>query len=77
MALTDNSEQTMILIYVVGMYLAVGVLFALVFVVALIEKVDPGAVGSPWTFRVIIFPGCVVFWPVLLRKYLQRKREIR
>lgn len=32
--------------------------------------VDEGAHGSGWGFRLIIIPGIVVFWPLLLRKWI-------
>ncbi|MBA4054892.1 MAG: hypothetical protein C0490_09285 [Marivirga sp.] len=61
----------MLILYGVLIYFVTGILFAVVFVTKLIHVVDESSAGSPWSFRLIIFPGCVVFWPVLLRKYLK------
>jgi hypothetical protein len=60
----------MLILYLLGLYLAAGAIFAIWFLIALIEKIDDSAAGAPWTFRLIIFPGCVVFWPLLVKKYL-------
>jgi len=65
----------MLILYAVMGYLFVGVLFALLFVTLLIHKVDKGSIGVSWSFRVIIFPGCVIFWPVLLKKYLASSKD--
>jgi len=60
----------MLILYAVITYLLGGVSFALLFITRLIHKVDEGSIGAPWTFRLLIFPGCVILWPVLLKKYL-------
>ncbi|HVU94433.1 MAG TPA: hypothetical protein VHE34_04380 [Puia sp.] len=51
-------------------YLAAGTLFALVFVLFGVQKVDPTAHGATAGFRIIIIPGCILLWPILLRKWL-------
>ena len=61
----------MIILYLIMIYVSIGVFFAIIFLTKLIQSVDEGAIGSPWTFKVTIFPGCVILWPVLLRKYLK------
>lgn len=64
----------MLILYVILVYLFVGVLFALQFLTRLIHKLDEGAKESSLSFKLIIFPGCVVFWPLLLKKYIMTKR---
>lgn len=62
--------------WVVGglaMYGAVGVLFALFFVVAGVNRIDPTARESTWGFRVMIFPGAVALWPLLLKRSIRRE----
>jgi len=63
----------MILIYTVGMYMFLGVIFGFVFIVMGISKVDPSAEGASILFKVMIFPGCVGIWPVLLKKWMKAK----
>ena len=51
-------------------YAAVGVVFALLFVTRGVNRIDPVARESPWGFRVMIFPGSVALWPVLLKRWV-------
>jgi hypothetical protein len=60
----------MILI-VAAIYLAMGFLFAIPFVIKGVNKVDEGAHGGSIGFRIIIIPGTMVFWPLLLKKWLK------
>lgn len=64
----------LILLSVAG-YAAIGVLFALWFVTLGVGRVDHSAKGAPWTFRLLIFPGCTALWPVLLRKWMKARNE--
>ena len=50
--------------------LVVGVVFALAFVLFGVNHIDPVARGSTWGFRVMIFPGSLALWPLLLRRWL-------
>ena len=54
---------------VLAIYTALGVLFAMAFVTVGISQVDSETKGSSWGFRVIIFPGVVAFWPLLLSRW--------
>lgn len=65
----------MVILYIVLIYLIAGVGFALLFLSVLIKVVDEAVLNSPWTFRILLFPGCVVFWPLLLRKYLKARNN--
>ncbi|MGJ5814583.1 hypothetical protein [Paludibaculum fermentans] len=50
-------------------YLAAGVIFGFAFVALGIHRIDPIARGSSLGFRLAVFPGVVVFWPLLLRRW--------
>lgn len=63
----------MMILYLAIAYLFIGALFAILFLIRLIRVVDEAAAESPWTFKLMIFPGCIVFWPVLLKKYLKAR----
>ncbi len=53
-------------------YLLSGLLFAIPFVTKGVTVVDPdGAKGTGWSFRMIIIPGTMVFWPLLLKKWIK------
>lgn len=57
------------------MYILAGFLFAIFFVIKGVTKIDEGANGSGWGFRIIIIPGTIIFWPVLLRKWIKTGRR--
>ena len=57
-----------------GLYLAAGALFAIFFLSNGLEKMDTAAHGSGWGFRLIILPGTIVLWPVLLNKWMKAKK---
>lgn len=63
----------MVTLYIMLVYLALGVIFSVPFLTKWIHTLDEGTHDSGLAFKMIIFPGCVVFWPVLLRKYVQSK----
>jgi hypothetical protein len=53
-------------------YLSCGLLFAIPFVAKGVTTIDPdGARGTGWGFRLIIIPGTMVFWPLLLKKWIK------
>jgi hypothetical protein len=59
-----------ILLIAVGIYLLAGFIFAIPFVIKGAKKIDHGADGGSIGFRIIIIPGTVVFWPLLLKKWI-------
>jgi hypothetical protein len=69
------NPASMIIFYIAIAYLIVGTLFSAIFVIRLIARIDESVVASPWTFRLIILPGCIIFWPLLLKKYIKARRE--
>ena len=60
-----------ILFVVTGIYVLLGLLFAILFVIKGVDKVDEGAHGGSIGFRLIIIPGVMAFWPLLLQKWLR------
>ncbi|MGG9960612.1 hypothetical protein [Ferruginibacter sp. SUN106] len=62
-----------IIFVVAALYLIAGFLFAIFFLSKGIQKVDVAAHGSGWGFRLIILPGIIVLWPVLLNKWRKAK----
>jgi hypothetical protein len=51
-----------------GLYLALGALFAVPFLLVGVQRVDPAA-GGAWAFRLLVRPGCVALWPLLARRW--------
>ena len=60
-----------IILIVLAVYLAIGFLFAIPFVIKGIHKVDEGSHEGSIGFRIIIIPGTMVFWPLLLKKWIK------
>lgn len=54
-----------IIVYTIGIYLGIGVAFALYFVIFGIAKLDQAAKGTSIFFRFLIFFGAVPFWLLL------------
>ena len=46
-----------IILIIVAVYLFAGLVFAIPFVIKGVTKIDEGAHGSKWGFRIIIIPG--------------------
>jgi len=65
--MTDIAAAFLILL---GAYLACGLAFAIPFALAGVEKIDPHAAHGSWGFRVLVIPGTVAFWPLLLRRWV-------
>jgi hypothetical protein len=56
---------------IVGIYLICGFVFALAFIFKGVQVIDEGAKDSTWGFRIIIIPASMVFWPLLLTKWIR------
>jgi len=56
-------------------YAVIGLLFAIAFVATGISRLDPAAKGSGFGFRLIILPGVVALWPLLLARWIREGRR--
>jgi len=57
------------LIRLLALYAGAGLLFALLFVTRGVDRLDRAAAGSTWGFRMVILPGVVALWPMLVRRW--------
>jgi hypothetical protein len=64
-----------IFLILLGNYLACGFVFAVPFVLFGVKKIDPHAVHGSWGFRLLIIPGTMALWPLLLRRWLKGVHE--
>ena len=64
-----------LVLIIVLIYLIAGVLFVIPFLLKGLTKVDEGAHGGTIGFKIIIIPGVIVFWPVLLSKWLKVNKK--
>ncbi|KAA0231388.1 hypothetical protein EDS67_02240 [candidate division KSB1 bacterium] len=60
------------IVRITGIYLALGILFAVLFVWRGAGKIDPSAKQATAGFRLMIFPGAAALWPLLLWRWLRR-----
>lgn len=63
------------IVLVAGVYLAIGLAFALLFVVRWAGRVDPAARSGTLGFRVLIIPGSAILWPLLAARLLRGTTE--
>jgi hypothetical protein len=59
-----------------AVYTALGILFAITFVWIGINRVDPRSQHTGFGFRLIILPGVVALWPLLLRRWRSKQRSV-
>lgn len=58
------------LVWILQIYVALGVLFAVPFVVKGVGRIDPVAREGTWGFRLLIVPGVVALWPLLAKRWI-------
>jgi len=56
---------------VLGVYLAFGVVFAIAFQTRGLAAIDNAAARGSRGFRIVITPGVIALWPILLRRWLR------
>jgi len=54
---------------VLGTYAACGLIFAIAFALFGAKKIDPHAANGSWGFRLLIIPGSMALWPLLLKRW--------
>ena len=64
-----------IIVYTVGIYLVIGFLFALYFVIFGVTKLDDAAKGTSFGFRFLIFFGAIPFWILLAWRLLKGEKR--
>lgn len=60
-----------IILTIFGFYLLLGLLFSIAFLWKGITKVDADAAGTSRYFKLLILPGTIIFWPLLLGKWIK------
>lgn len=51
-------------------WLTIGTLVAVAFLVLAVHRVVEGARGSSVAFRLLVLPGAILLWPVVLRRWI-------
>ncbi|MBE9030274.1 hypothetical protein IQ266_11080 [filamentous cyanobacterium LEGE 11480] len=60
-----------VLLLCLQIYFTIGAVFAVLFVIFLIQRVDPSVRGWAIGFRLIILPGVSVFWPLFVWRLIR------
>ena len=66
---------TAMFLILLGAYLTCGLAFAMAFAFVGVKRIDPHAAHGSWGFRVLIVPGTMALWPLLLRRWASGVRE--
>jgi hypothetical protein len=53
-------------------YLASGLVFGSLCLARGLARLDPAAHNMPWAARLLVLPGLVALWPLMLLKWLRR-----
>jgi len=59
-----------LLVYGFYGYLAIGLVTAVVVLTKAMKAIDPSTKGSTVTFKLIILPGVVALWPLIVRRWI-------
>lgn len=62
------------LVILLGLYAGAGVLFAIFFLAWGTDQIDPVSKDAGIGFRLIILPGVTAFWPMLLFRWIGKRR---
>lgn len=63
------------ILYAIGVYLLVGLVVGLFFVLRGVRDVDPVAHEAPVRVRVLFLPGSVAVWPIVVWRWRFLKNE--
>ena len=61
-----------IILWAMAIYFLIGLVFGLYFLFAGAPKIDPLIKDSKWSLRLLLFPGAVATWVLLLPKLFKR-----
>lgn len=65
-----------VIVWVVGVYAAIGVVCGGAFVVRGVGRVDVAAKDAPIGFRLVVFPGAAALWPWVLVRWLRAPKAM-
>ena len=59
---------------IIGLYSLIGLIFGLAFISKGCVVVEPAAKGSSFRVRLLLLPGGIGLWPLLLVKWISSRR---
>ena len=66
-------QVTDIILITVFAYSVTGLGFGLYFALTVANKIDSNTKGASKGYWVLIYPGCILLWPVFLSKLLKKR----
>jgi hypothetical protein len=63
------------LVWALSLYAIAGVIFAIPFVIRGVGRIDPVARSGTIGFRILIIPGTIALWPLLLSRWVGGRRQ--
>lgn len=71
--MSETAAKTLVL--AIGLYFALGLLVGLIFMFGGAGRIDPTAKGKglPFRARILILPGIIGLWPIMLAKLFTQK----
>lgn len=60
-----------VLLLILASYLGLGLLFSIPFLIVGVGKIDPTASKGSWGFRIMILPGSIALWPLLISRWIR------
>lgn len=64
-----------IILALAGVYMGIGMVAALIIVLAGFGRVDRAANGSTVGFKFLVFPGVVALWPLMVNRWIRATGE--
>lgn len=65
-----------LLVIGVGVYGAIGIVAAVALALRALPRMDPAIAASPGSVRLLLLPGLVALWPVMLAKWARSSRGV-
>jgi hypothetical protein len=66
---------TPVILALIGAYLALGIPVGIAFIARGVDRIDPGMAASPKRVRLVILPGAIALWPILLAKWIRAPKH--
>jgi hypothetical protein len=66
----------MIVIYLLYLYIVLGIVIALWFAFFKVHHLDHNAEGTSLLFRIMILPGSIILWPYIIYKNYKHDRKV-
>jgi hypothetical protein len=64
-----NEAVAAVILGSIGIYLSVGLVVAVTLAVGGLGRIDPQAREGTLGFRLLVLPGAIALWPLLLRRW--------